>query len=39
MEEAVEHCGDGGQEFHVLFACAIDCGFGDFLEQSMGLAL
>jgi len=24
---------DGGQQFHVLFACAVDCGLGDLVEQ------
>ena len=29
----------GGQQFHVLFARAVEGGFGDFLEQGVGLAV
>jgi hypothetical protein len=27
------------QELHVLFAGAVDCGFGQLIEQGMGLAV
>ena len=29
----------GGQQFHVLFARAVDGGFGDFIEQGVSLTI
>jgi hypothetical protein len=31
--------GDGHQEVHLLFAGAIECGFGEIIEQSVGFAV